>query len=124
MRGYELILPMGPSINHYYLRNGNGGLRISDVGKEFRLEVWAAVKQSRMPKLRGQLAAVFRIYPSSRRMQDVSNRIKPLVDALQMAGAFENDEQFDDLHVLCGPVVSGGRIEVLIGEIEEFKATH
>lgn len=119
MRGYELTLPLGPSINHYYLRNGNGGVRVSDVGQAFRREVWLAVKRSKMPKLRGRLAMVVRVHPGSRRLQDISNRVKPLEDALQQAGAFENDEQIDDLRVLRGGIVKGGAIEVLIGEIEE-----
>lgn len=119
MIGYSLILPLSPSINHYYKRNSNGGVRVSDAGQAFRKEVWAAVKQSKMPKLTGRLCLVVRVFPRDKRMQDVSNRIKALEDALQAAGAFVNDEQIDDLHVTRGAVVPGGRLEIMLGEIEE-----
>ncbi|MBP7647912.1 MAG: RusA family crossover junction endodeoxyribonuclease [Comamonas sp.] len=117
MIGYSLTLPMGPSINSYYLRTKTGGVRISDKGQIFRAEVHNAVVRSKMPKLTGRLCVVMRIFPSTKRLQDISNRIKAAEDALQHAGAFVNDEQIDDLQVTRGPVVPGGRIEVLIGEL-------
>lgn len=119
MIGYSLILPLSPTINHYYKRNSNGGVRISDAGLAFRKEVWVAVKQSKMPKLKGRVCLVVRVFPRNRRMQDISNRVKALEDALQAAGAFLNDEQIDDLQVTRGAVVPGGRLEVMLGEIEE-----
>jgi crossover junction endodeoxyribonuclease RusA len=51
-------------------------------------------------------------------LQDIDNRIKSLQDALEVAGAYDNDEQIDDLRVLRGPIVSGGRMEVMIGVID------
>jgi crossover junction endodeoxyribonuclease RusA len=51
-------------------------------------------------------------------MTDIDNRIKSVLDALQIAGAFENDSQVDELSVSRGSILRGGRIEVLIGEIE------
>ena len=118
MIGYSLILPLSPSINHYYTRNRNGGLYISEAGQAFREEVWLAVKQSKMPKLMGRVCLVVRVLPRDKRLTDISNRVKSLEDALQLAGAFANDEQIDDLQVLRGPVVPGGRLEVMVGEIE------
>ena len=118
MIGYSLILPMAPSINHYYLRNRSGGVRVSDEGQAFRKEVWLAVKQSKMPKLLGRLCLVIRVCPRDKRKTDIDNRVKSIFDALQQAGAFENDEQIDDFQVLRGPIVRGGRIEILMGEID------
>lgn len=116
MIGYSLILPLGPSDNSYYGSNGNRRY-IKPAGVAFRQEVAIAVKQSKMPKLTGRLCLVARIYPKTRATTDVANRAKALCDALMLAGAFEDDGQIDDIQFIRGPVVSGGRCEVLIGEI-------
>lgn len=121
MIGYSLTLPLGPTINHYYQRNKNGGVRISQAGQDFRWEVARAVREAKMPTIKGRVCMVVRVYPRSKAKTDISNRIKPLEDALQAAGAFLNDEQIDDERVLRGGVVSGGRIEVLIGEIDHVE---
>lgn len=120
MIGYSLTLPLGPSINNYYKRtmiNGKRGQRISDDGQIFRVHVRNAVVQSKMPKLEGRLCLVVRVYPKTKAKTDISNRIKALEDALQHAGAFLDDEQIDDLQVTRGPVTPGGKIEILIGEL-------
>lgn len=117
MIGYSLTLPLSPSINSYYLRTKNGGIRLSDAGQIFRAEVRNVVVQSKMPKLAGRLCIVMRVFPRDKRLQDIDNRIKSCLDSLQHAGAFLNDEQVDDLQVTRGPIVSGGRIEVMIGEL-------
>ena len=117
MNYYELILPLSPSINSYYQRTRSGGLRISDAGQLFRAEVRNAVVRSKMPKLTGRLCVVIRVFPRDKRLQDIDNRIKSCLDSLQHAGAFENDEQVDDLQVTRGQIVSGGRIEIMIGDL-------
>jgi crossover junction endodeoxyribonuclease RusA len=121
MKIYELILPLSPSVNHYYVRNRGGGVRISDAGQAFRWEVLQAVKRSKMPTLEGRLWMVVRVCPSSKRVQDIANREKALSDALQVAGAFVNDEQIDDIQLKRGPIVKGGRLEVMLGEIDAVK---
>ena len=118
MIGYSLILPLGPSDNNYYKRNRDGSVRVSDAGQAFRREVWLAVKQAKMPKLKGRLAMVVRVCPRDKRKIDINNRLKALGDALQAAGAFEDDEQLDDSRALRGAIVSGGRLEVMLGEID------
>ena len=116
MIGYSLILPLGPSDNSYYGANGNRRY-IKPAGIAFRQEVALAVKQSNMPTLKGRLCVVARIYPKTRAVTDVANRAKALCDALMLAGAFEDDGQIDEIQFLRGPVVPGGRCEVMIGEI-------
>jgi crossover junction endodeoxyribonuclease RusA len=117
MIGYFLTLPLSPSVNHYYQRTSHGGMRISDKGQYFRAEVRNAVVQSKMPKLTGRLCVVARIFPADRRLSDLDNRLKSLADSLQHAGAFENDSQIDEWQVTRGPIVKGGKIEILVGEI-------
>ncbi len=116
MNFYELTLPLSPTINTYYGAQGNRRY-IKPAGVAFRAEVVLAVKQAGIPTLKGRLALVVRVFPRDKRQQDISNRIKALEDALQHAGAFVNDEQIDDLKVTRGPIVAGGRCEVMLGEI-------
>lgn len=116
MISYELTLPLSPTINTYYGSAGNRRY-IKPAGVAFRQEVALRVRLSKMPCLTGRLWLSIRVFPRDRRMQDISNRIKSLEDALQHAGAFVNDEQIDHLEVDRGPVTPGGRIEVMIGEL-------
>lgn len=117
MIAYTLILPLSPSINSYYKTNGNRRY-ISEAGQHFREEVAALVKQAGVQKLAGRLWLTVRVHPRDRRLQDIDNRIKALQDAMEIAGVYDNDEQIDDLRVVRGPIVSGGRMEVMIGTID------
>lgn len=116
MIGYSLTLPLGPSINHYW-RKTPTGMRVSEEGISFRQEVWVAVRQAKIPKLTGRICVVLRVFPRDRRLIDIDNRIKAVLDALQKAGVYDDDAQVDDLHVSRGPIVQGGRMELLVGEL-------
>jgi crossover junction endodeoxyribonuclease RusA len=117
MIAYTLILPLSPSINSYYKASGNRRY-ISEAGQRFRKDVAKLVKEAGVQKMTGRLWLTVRVHPRDRRLQDIDNRIKSLQDALEVAGAYDNDEQIDDLRVLRGPIVSGGRMEVMIGVID------
>ncbi len=97
-----LDLPIPPSMNQYWRRGPNRsrsappGSTVTHVTKEgraFRKEVWAAwlAHKPRTP-LCGPLIVRGWIW-FERRGSDVDNRIKPLLDALEEAGCFENDRQ-------------------------------
>lgn len=116
MIGYSLTLPLGPSINNYHGMRGHNRY-VKPEGLQFQKEVALAVKQSKMPTLTGRVCVIVRVFPKDRRVQDIDNRIKVLADSLQKAGAFENDSQIDEWQVTRGPIVQGGRIEVMVGEL-------
>lgn len=117
MIGYSMVLPLSPTVNSCYGAHGNRRY-IKPAGVAFRAEVLNVVNGSRMPKLTGRLCVVMRVFPRDKRKQDIDNRVKATLDALQAAGLFENDEQIDDLHVTRGGIVKGGRIELMIGELD------
>lgn len=101
-----LDLPIPPSVNDYWRpgpnrsRSAPAGSRVMYVtpkGKQYRKDVeliWLA-QRHRTP-LSGPLVVRGWIW-FARRGSDVDNRIKPLLDALEDAGCFENDRQVADV---------------------------
>lgn len=113
----QLTLPPPPSINHYY-RAVRGRIFINKHGLEYR-EVVNRVVHRLNPNakpLRKRLTVAIRYCPADRRRRDLDNVLKPLLDALQKAGVFKDDEQIDDLRIHRGPVVPGGRVEIQLWE--------
>jgi crossover junction endodeoxyribonuclease RusA len=103
---------MPPSVNHYWGVNGKQRF-IGKEGKQFRLAVAEAVAEAGI-KLEGRLAIHIALFPANRRRFDIDNRIKPLLDALQNAGCFEDDEQIDELHINRQEITPGGRCTLII----------
>lgn len=116
MKTYAITLPLSPTFNTYYGASGNRRY-IKPAGVAFRQEVALAVRLQKMPKLEGRLWISLRVCPRDKRLQDIDNRVKAALDAMMHAGLFEDDSQVDHLEVKRGPIVSGGRLEVVIGEI-------
>lgn len=117
MISYSITLPLSPTINTYYGAAGNRRY-IKPAGVAFRQEVALAVRLQKLPKLEGRLWLSMRVCPRDRRIQDIDNRAKAAIDALMHAGMFEDDSQIDHLEIKRGPLVQGGRLEVLIGVID------
>lgn len=107
-----LTLPWPPSVNHYWLRNRNGSVRVSGAGMAFRMQVMSLYRGK---PLTGRLAVVVDLYPPDRRRRDVDNvGGKALLDALAHAGVYEDDSQIDDLHIRRREVVPPGRVVVTV----------
>ncbi|HBC5835333.1 TPA: RusA family crossover junction endodeoxyribonuclease [Escherichia coli] len=51
------------------------------------------------------------------RRRDLDNILKAPLDALTHAGLLMNDEQFDEINIVRGQPVSGGRLEIRITEV-------
>jgi len=108
-----LTLPLPPTINTYHGFHGKRRYIKAD-GLAFRKEVAVIVKQAGFTKLEGRLAVLVEIYPADRRKQDLDNRAKSLQDALTVAGAWLDDSQIDDLHLVRREVIKGGQVKVVI----------
>jgi crossover junction endodeoxyribonuclease RusA len=109
-------LPLPPTINDYYGVMPKTMQRyIKKPGKVFREEVgWLMKQQNKYGKAKLQVRIVWHF----RGMRgDIDNRVKPLFDALENAGTFENDSQIRHMIVSIGHPVKGGAVDITIKEI-------
>lgn len=114
----NLTLPLPPSINHYFARNGNRTYLPAKV-KEYRKQVAEIVAAAGHATLDGRLAVFVAVHPATRAKTDLDNRAKGLQDALTHAGVWLDDEQIDSLHLVRREVIKGGQVKVVITEIEK-----
>lgn len=119
----QFKLPFPPSVNHYwrYISRGAqaGRVLISEEGRAYRTSCAAEVLQQRVPRheLSGRLSVAIQAYPPDRRRRDLDNLLKGSLDALKHCGLIQDDGDIDDLHVMRGPVESGGSLLVTIREV-------
>lgn len=109
-----LRLPYPPSTNHYWLRNKNGGMRISPEGKAFRLGVLVAVRATKARKMAGMLSVGILSHPPDKRRRDIDNLLKATLDALQHAGLYADDNQISRLIIERGEPVKVGMLIVTV----------
>ena len=91
-----LTLPYPPSVNHYWRRVGLHTL-ISREGRTFRRNVCALLGGGgpRKPPSGGRIALAMDAFPPDRRRRDLDNIQKPVLDALEHAGVYEDDSLID-----------------------------
>jgi crossover junction endodeoxyribonuclease RusA len=116
----NFVLPLPPTINHYYGQRGPRKF-IKKDGIQYRQDVQEIVTLAGHPMQLGRLAVFVAVFPANRIRQDIDNRLKSLLDALTHSGVWEDDSQIDDLHIVRQSVIKGGRVSVVITEIEELQ---
>lgn len=126
-RWLTLQLPLPPTVNNYLIPRrtmkckhcGNTSKipppYLSHTGRDFRNTViFHAVGLRKFGD--SKLAVRVDIYPKVN-AGDIDNRTKPLLDALEHAGIFNNDNQVKDLRLVWHHAVHGGRAEVKLWEM-------
>ena len=111
----QLELPWPPSVNTYWRHVGHQ-VKLSAKGREYKHTVASLVRQRGLP-LTGRLAVDIELQAPTRAKRDVDNFAKGILDALQYAGVFLDDEQVDHLVIRRGPVISGGLAIVKVDSI-------
>jgi crossover junction endodeoxyribonuclease RusA len=95
---------------------------MSKQGREYKKAVADYISESNTPKLgSARLYLEVVLWPKDKRKYDIDNRVKALLDSLQDAGVFDDDEQIDQINVYRGiGVVKGGNVRVLISTEDEI----
>ena len=106
-----LNLPFPNSANTHW-RHGRGMTYVSKQGTEYRKQVKALTNGVKMPE--GRLEMHVTLHAPTKRAYDIDNRLKPLGDALQLAGVFEDDGLIDKITVERGQVIKGGKCLVTL----------
>jgi crossover junction endodeoxyribonuclease RusA len=105
----ELTLPYAPSVNHY---KTVGRLTRTKTGKLYQQrinssethtyyhQVWGIVKLRQLESFKAaRLKMDVGIYPPDHRKRDIDGILKVLLDSLQRAGLYDDDNQIDRLLV-------------------------
>lgn len=107
-------LPYPPSMNTYW-RNFRGNTVLSKAGREFKTAVAECVVEQNVPKYgSNRLEVTLWLYPRSKLVTDLDNRLKAVLDGLEEAGVYDNDSQIDVLMIQRGEIRKGGGIDVMI----------
>jgi crossover junction endodeoxyribonuclease RusA len=107
-------LPYPPSVNTYW-RNFRGKTVLSKSGREFKTAVSECVIAQNVPKFGNKrLEVTLWLYPRSKVVTDLDNRLKAVLDGLEEAGVYDNDGQIDVLMIQRGEQRKGGGVDVMI----------
>jgi crossover junction endodeoxyribonuclease RusA len=107
-------LPYPPSVNTYW-RNFRGNTVLSKAGREFKAAVSECVIAQNVPKFGNKrLEVTLWLYPRSKIVTDLDNRLKAVLDGLEDAGVYNNDGQIDVLMIQRGEIRKGGGVDVMI----------
>ena len=113
----ELLLPYPPSVNTYWGFNGSHRY-LTAKAKVFKQLVHYEVIKS---KTRGfpldRLCVEIHLYPPDRRVRDIDNPVKPLLDSLVQAKVMTDDSQIDRLVVVRNELKKGGLCRVILQKI-------
>ena len=120
---FSEVLPFPPSVNKYWRMgktwDGKRVTHLSSEAKKFTHEVAVIIaKKAGMTYSTKRLRGEFILHPRTKARIDIDNRLKGLLDAMQKAYLYADDEQFDEIIIKRGEVVKGGSVEVKIWEME------
>jgi crossover junction endodeoxyribonuclease RusA len=109
-------LPWPPSVNHMHISTGKARFR-SKAYVAFCGLVANIVEREKIPAMGAQrLTVSIWLFAPNRRKVDIDNRVKPILDALQRAGVYDDDEQIDEFHVYRAEIAKLGYCVVNISE--------
>ena len=114
----QLTLPFAPTVNSYW---GFHGARrfVSTRGVYFRYLVAGIVGKLGMEPLTGRLSVYVAVYPPDKRVRDLDNLCKGLLDSLTYSKLYIDDSQIDKLTLERKPKFPGGKLELTIDVISD-----
>ncbi len=119
MAEYRITLPWPPGNNHLFSVFRGRKIK-SKKGREYTALVNQYILESNQQyNLTGRLKVKINAYPPTRARRDLDNLFKAPLDSLTQAGVIADDSLIDDVRMIRCEVVKGGRLELLISELEE-----
>ncbi|ASN72962.1 hypothetical protein 7F4_6 [uncultured Caudovirales phage] len=92
----------------------------SKKGREYATAAARQVTEAKQQyQLAGRLKVKILAYPPTRARRDLDNLFKAPLDSLTQAGVIADDSLIDDVRMVRCEVVKGGRLEIIITEMEE-----
>jgi len=113
MINLHLTLPYPPSINTYW---GFKGHRRFLTSKAMQFKASVAHEVSLLGNKLGdaRLEILVALHAPDKRIRDIDNVLKPLLDALVQAKLFNDDSQVDMLTVIRKEYIAGGQCQVVV----------
>jgi crossover junction endodeoxyribonuclease RusA len=108
-------LPYPPSVNHYYIHTSRG-VKISAKGVKYRADAYYLLSKYRGKCQDKKIAVTINVFPPDKRKRDLDNILKCLLDAMEHANVYENDNNIDMLTVIRRQRVPNGCVQIWIGE--------
>lgn len=123
--GIELVLPFPPPVNTYYRHPHKGPMAgmhlLSEDARSYRSDVEVAVMAQiklPLPRLTNRLEVEIEVSAPDRRHYDIDGRLKALLDSLEHAGVYVDDEQIDRITIERAPPCTTGYAKVKIRALE------
>lgn len=111
-----LELPFPPSVNSYWGFKGHRRF-LTKKAVEFKAIVAYQVLKQRTRYGKQTLEMRIVWHSPDKRIRDIDNPIKPLLDALTQAGLFDDDSQIKKLHIEFGESMKGGKTTVVLSTL-------
>lgn len=117
----NIRLPFPPTMNTYW-RNFRGRTVLSLRGRKFKKMVGeivlTSIKKDLIKEIYNKRLEVYIDYfPPDRRKRDLDNYVKAILDGLEEAQVYANDEQIDRLLLNRKEIVKGGYVDVTISSL-------
>jgi crossover junction endodeoxyribonuclease RusA len=111
---FSLVLPYPPSVNTYWGFKGSQRF-LTSKAREFKAETLQRFQKSGLTGFGdARLHVAVYLHAPDRRIRDIDNIAKPLLDALTQCKVFEDDGQVDQLLIVRRNVIKGGACQVVI----------
>lgn len=111
---FNAFLPLPPTLNHYYrarVIKGRPVIYKSDGGYSKKIAQFVGIAPT---DKRLKVIATMRF--ADKRKQDLDNRLKALLDALN-GRVWVDDSQIDEIIIKRGAVIKGGLVEIEVYEL-------